>query len=115
MYIKHIFIYVLAIEDDYTGPVLENGQVTLKFVQDLLETFKDQKKLHSRFAFQVKKKGGGSYIFSKKNEGVLSLTLMGVNVSELSPFNKCWIYVLWLMTLVSYVKSFILLQNRFQV
>jgi len=56
LYIKHIFVYVLAIEEDYTGPVLENGEVTFKFVQDLLETFKDQKKLHSRFAFQVYKK-----------------------------------------------------------
>jgi hypothetical protein len=69
LYIKHIFIYVLAIEEDYTGPVLENGEVTFKFVQDLLETFKDQKKLHSRFAFQVYKKVEGAiYLAKKMNE-----------------------------------------------
>ncbi|XP_076097475.1 serine/threonine-protein phosphatase 5-like isoform X2 [Mytilus galloprovincialis] len=43
----------LTIEGDYSGPVLEDGKVTLKFVQDLLDTFRDQKKLHSRFAFQI--------------------------------------------------------------
>jgi len=43
-----------AIEGDYTGPCLEEGKVTLKFAQDLMETFRDQKKLHRKFAYQVR-------------------------------------------------------------
>ena len=42
-----------AIEDDYTGPQLEDGTVTEKFVKDLMQTFKDQKGLHKRYAYKV--------------------------------------------------------------
>lgn len=42
-----------AIEDDYTGPCLEDGKVTLDFVKNLMDTFRDQKKLHRKFAYQV--------------------------------------------------------------
>jgi len=44
---------VSAIEDDYTGPCLEDGKVTLDFAQKLMDTFRDQKKLHRKFAYQV--------------------------------------------------------------
>lgn len=43
----------LAIEDDYNGPKLEDGKVTLKFMEDLMEHYKDQKKLHRKFAYKV--------------------------------------------------------------
>lgn len=42
-----------AIEDDYTGPCLEDSKVTLDFVKNLMDTFRDQKKLHRKFAYQV--------------------------------------------------------------
>ena len=42
-----------AIEDDYTGPKLEDGKVTEKFVKDLMQTFKDQKGLHKKYAYKV--------------------------------------------------------------
>lgn len=42
-----------AIEDDYAGPKLEDGKVTLKFMKDLMAWFKDQKKLHRKCAYQV--------------------------------------------------------------
>ena len=42
-----------AIEDDYTGPKLDDGKVTLKFITDLLDWYKDQNKLHRRYAYQV--------------------------------------------------------------
>lgn len=42
-----------AIEDDYVGPQLEDGKVTLKFMEELMEFYKDQKKLHRKFAYKV--------------------------------------------------------------
>lgn len=44
----------LGIEDDYQGPRFEDGGVTLKFVTDLMKTFKEQKKLHRKYAYQVR-------------------------------------------------------------
>ncbi|XP_078097891.1 serine/threonine-protein phosphatase 5 [Mustelus asterias] len=43
----------MTIEDDYTGPKLEDGKVTLQFVKDLMQWFKDQKKLHRKCAYQI--------------------------------------------------------------
>lgn len=44
---------VLAIEDDYKGPALEDGKVTLKFMLELMEHYKQQKKLHRKYAYKV--------------------------------------------------------------
>lgn len=49
---QHSF-HVLAIEDDYKGPQLEDGKVTLKFMKDLMEHYKAQKRLHRKFAYKV--------------------------------------------------------------
>ncbi|KAK7883055.1 hypothetical protein WMY93_029229 [Mugilogobius chulae] len=43
----------MTIEDDYVGPKLEDGQVTLTFMKELMEWFKDQKKLHRKCAYQI--------------------------------------------------------------
>ncbi|KAH3851149.1 serine/threonine-protein phosphatase 5-like [Dreissena polymorpha] len=43
----------MTIEDDYSGPCLDNGKVTQKFVQELMDTFRDQKGLHKKFAYQI--------------------------------------------------------------
>lgn len=43
-----------AIEDDYKGPQLENGKVTLKFMEDLMEFYKQEKRLHKKFAYKVR-------------------------------------------------------------
>lgn len=45
--------YIAAIEDDYGGPQLEDGKVTLKFMKEMMDWFKDQKKLHRKCAYQV--------------------------------------------------------------
>lgn len=42
-----------AIEEEYNGPALEDGKVTLKFVTDLMETYKNQGKLHRKYAYKV--------------------------------------------------------------
>lgn len=43
----------MAVEDKYEGPRLEKGKVTLRFMQELMETYKSQGKLHRRYAFQI--------------------------------------------------------------
>ncbi|XP_052902183.1 serine/threonine-protein phosphatase 5 [Anopheles moucheti] len=42
-----------TIEDDYNGPKLENGKVTLEFMENLLEWYKKQNKLHKNFAYRI--------------------------------------------------------------
>lgn len=43
----------MSIEDDYTGPALENDKVTLQFMTELMETYKAQGKLHRKFAYKI--------------------------------------------------------------
>ena len=43
-----------AIEDDYSGPTLDDGKVTAQFMQELMVWFKDQKLLHKKYAFKVR-------------------------------------------------------------
>lgn len=43
----------IAIEDDYTGPKLENGKVTVTFMEELLDWYRQQKKLHRKYAYKV--------------------------------------------------------------
>ncbi|XP_046401818.1 serine/threonine-protein phosphatase 5 [Ischnura elegans] len=43
----------MAIEDDYVGPVLEDGKVTLNFMEELMECYKNQKKLHRKYAYKI--------------------------------------------------------------
>jgi len=47
-------LWLIAIEDDYTGPKLDpDGKVTVEFTEQLMETYKEQQKLHRRYAYQV--------------------------------------------------------------
>uniref|UniRef100_A0A8C7TUQ4 Serine/threonine-protein phosphatase n=1 Tax=Oncorhynchus mykiss TaxID=8022 RepID=A0A8C7TUQ4_ONCMY len=43
----------MMIEDEYTGPKLEEGKVTMSFMKEMMECFKDQKKLHRKCAYQI--------------------------------------------------------------
>jgi serine/threonine-protein phosphatase 5 len=44
----------MTVEDSYDGPRLENETtVTLEFMEALLAAYRDQKKLHRRYAFQM--------------------------------------------------------------
>ncbi len=54
----------LAVESEYDGPHLDNdGRVTKEFMFLLLPYFENQKKLHKKYAYQVKK---NIYIFRLK-------------------------------------------------
>lgn len=45
----------ISIEDDYEGPKLENETtVTLDFMKQLMSWYKDQKKLHKKYAYKVR-------------------------------------------------------------
>lgn len=49
-----MFFYLFpAIEDDYIGPQLEDGKITIKFMEELMEYYVDQKKLHRKFAYKI--------------------------------------------------------------
>nr|XP_037271962.1 serine/threonine-protein phosphatase 5-like [Rhipicephalus microplus] len=48
-----IDIEAMCIEDDYKGPQLQNGQVTLEFMKELMETFKAGRKLHRKYAYKI--------------------------------------------------------------
>ncbi|XP_009887503.1 PREDICTED: serine/threonine-protein phosphatase 5, partial [Charadrius vociferus] len=41
------------IEDEYSGPKLDGGKVTLAFMKELMQWYKEQKKLHRKCAYQI--------------------------------------------------------------
>ncbi|XP_050294825.1 serine/threonine-protein phosphatase 5 [Anthonomus grandis grandis] len=43
----------MTIENEYTGPELEDGKVTLKFMKELMELYKNEGKLHRKFAYKI--------------------------------------------------------------
>ncbi|XP_076233657.1 protein phosphatase D3 isoform X2 [Calliopsis andreniformis] len=43
----------MTISDTYKGPTLEDGKVTLKFMQDLIEWCKNRKTLHCKYAYKI--------------------------------------------------------------
>ncbi|KAJ8775481.1 hypothetical protein J1605_016331 [Eschrichtius robustus] len=43
----------MTIEDEYSGPKLEDGKVTITFMKELMQWYKDQKKLHRKCAYQM--------------------------------------------------------------
>ncbi|XP_071571683.1 serine/threonine-protein phosphatase 5 [Temnothorax nylanderi] len=43
----------MTIEDEYTGPKLVDGKVTLEFMKDLLEWYRNQNKLHRKYAYKI--------------------------------------------------------------
>ncbi|XP_012258338.1 serine/threonine-protein phosphatase 5 [Athalia rosae] len=43
----------MAIEDEYTGPKLEDNKVTLQFMEDLIAWYTKQNKLHRKYAYKI--------------------------------------------------------------
>jgi len=46
-------LLAVGVPPEYDGPHLINGQVTEEFMEDLLIAFRDCKKLHQKYAYQV--------------------------------------------------------------
>ncbi|XP_031565648.1 serine/threonine-protein phosphatase 5-like [Actinia tenebrosa] len=46
----------IVVEDSYDGPVIDDKQgYTLDFIKQMMETFKEQKKIHRKFAYKILK------------------------------------------------------------
>jgi serine/threonine-protein phosphatase 5 len=43
----------ISIDPDYTGPVLEDGLVTINFILEMIEHFKNQKNIHRKVLYQI--------------------------------------------------------------
>lgn len=43
----------MVVEDDYDGPRLSPEGITKEFLEDLIERFKDQKKIHKKYAYKI--------------------------------------------------------------
>ncbi|CAH1995895.1 unnamed protein product [Acanthoscelides obtectus] len=48
-----INLEAMTIENEYAGPELEDGKVTLKFMKELMELYKNQGKLHRKYAYKI--------------------------------------------------------------
>uniref|UniRef100_A0A5S6R1X1 protein-serine/threonine phosphatase n=1 Tax=Trichuris muris TaxID=70415 RepID=A0A5S6R1X1_TRIMR len=71
----------IVVEDTYNGPALEDGKVTVQFVEQLLETFRTEKKLHKKYAFMILV---DIYNMMRKEE-----TLVSIEVAEDEKFTIC--------------------------
>lgn len=70
-----------AIEDEYTGPKLEDEKVTLQFMQDLLVWYKKQNKLHRKYAYKI--------LLDIKAWFMAQPSLVDVTIPEDSKFTIC--------------------------
>ncbi|KAK9873705.1 hypothetical protein WA026_002062 [Henosepilachna vigintioctopunctata] len=50
---ESIDLEAMTIEKDYTGPQLEDGKVTLDFMLELMDLYKNQGKLHRKHAYKI--------------------------------------------------------------
>ena len=63
MYVHVLCLYLChlaVVEDSYSGPKLD-GEITAEFMQDLLQWYKDENRLHKKYAYKVSGGGGGRY------------------------------------------------------
>ena len=71
----------MEIEKDYKGPHIVDDKVTLEFVQQLIQTFKDGKYLDRKYAYKI--------ILDVKELLEKLPSLVDVNISEESKFTVC--------------------------
>nr|BAN20786.1 protein phosphatase-5 [Riptortus pedestris] len=71
----------ITIEEDYSGPALEDGKVTEKFIKDLLATYKQQGKLHRKYAYKI--------LFDVKSYFMEQPSLIDVTIEDNEKFTVC--------------------------
>lgn len=81
MFRCNCFYFITAIEDEYTGPKLEDEKVTLQFMQDLLEWYKKQNKLHRKYAYKI--------LLDVKAWFMAQPSLIDITIPEDSKFTIC--------------------------
>ena len=50
--IMEVLVIILAVSNDYDGPRFDD-EITLDFVEELLQYYKDRKILHKKYAYKV--------------------------------------------------------------
>lgn len=53
LFLFFVLIHFSEVGNDYVGPHLVDGQVTEKFMTDMIEHFKNEKKIHKKYAYQI--------------------------------------------------------------
>ncbi|CAL7948751.1 unnamed protein product [Xylocopa violacea] len=76
-----INIETMAIEDEYTGPKLDDGKVTLQFMQDLLEWYSKENKLHRKYAYKI--------LLDVKTWFMAQPSLVDITIPDDSKFTIC--------------------------
>ncbi|KAL6264536.1 hypothetical protein P5V15_004642 [Pogonomyrmex californicus] len=71
----------MAIEDEYTGPKLVDGNVTLEFMKDLLEWYRNQNKLHRKYAYKI--------LLDVKSWFMAQPSLVDITIPEEKKFTIC--------------------------
>ncbi|XP_020284073.1 serine/threonine-protein phosphatase 5 [Pseudomyrmex gracilis] len=71
----------MAIEDEYTGPKLVDGKVTLEFMQELLEWYRNQNKLHRKYAYKI--------LLDIKSWFMAQPSLIDITIPKNSKFTIC--------------------------
>lgn len=74
-------IIFIAIEDEYTGPKLVDGNVTLEFMNDLIDWYKNQNKLHRKYAYKI--------LLDVKSWFMAQPSLVDITIPEGKKFTIC--------------------------
>ncbi|KAF4527296.1 hypothetical protein B566_EDAN001070 [Ephemera danica] len=74
-------VFFPTIEDDYTGPTLEDGKVTQEFMKGLMETYKSQGKLHRKYAYKM--------LLEVKKLFMTQPSLVDVHIPDEAKFTVC--------------------------
>eukprot|EP00271_Cylindrocystis_brebissonii_P007882 TRINITY_DN21784_c0_g1_i1.p1 TRINITY_DN21784_c0_g1~~TRINITY_DN21784_c0_g1_i1.p1 ORF type:complete len:484 (+),score=103.93 TRINITY_DN21784_c0_g1_i1:150-1601(+) len=77
----HVDYTEIEVDDSYTGPRNEGDKVTLEFVIQMLDYFKQQKTIHRRYAFQI--------LLQAKELLRASPTLVDVSIDDKKSFTVC--------------------------
>ncbi|KAF7267558.1 protein phosphatase D3 [Rhynchophorus ferrugineus] len=72
---------VITIENGYSGPEIENGKITLNFMKELMELYKNQGKLHRKFAYKI--------LLDIKNYFMAQPSLIDVSFGDKDKFTVC--------------------------
>ncbi|KAH7642321.1 serine/threonine-protein phosphatase 5 [Dermatophagoides farinae] len=71
----------MTIDDTYDGPKIVDGKITKEFVEELLDTFKEEKRLHRKYAYKLIL--DARELFSK------SKTLVDIEIPKGKKFTVC--------------------------
>ncbi|KAK2712350.1 hypothetical protein QYM36_011140 [Artemia franciscana] len=71
----------IVVEDSYDGPRIAEEGITPKFMEDLMKHFKEQKRLHRRYAYKI--------LLDIKEYFMAKPSLIDVSIPESSKFTVC--------------------------